>query len=226
MNKIKDLFRSLSESRGFSPGRVVLTVLYALAVFYGAVLFPMSIGNYFVQGVAIVMFGGGLWLGWKSLKKMFDRKMRDKIAKIADKIAKAISKYVGKLLKKVAKKLGIERKRVKGEDERDYVFKERRGSKRRRNKMKNPHPWNEADNATRVRYIFTEFMFGKIREGYSVAPKYTPAKMQRDLAHEEIEHTLFDTYSDARYSGGNCPIPDEKVKELDLLVSKKRKKNK
>ena len=92
--------------------------------------------------------------------------------------------------------------------------------------MKNPHPWNEADNATRVRYIFTEFMFGKIREGYSVAPKYTPAKMQRDLAHEEIEHTLFDTYSDARYSGGNCPIPDEKVKELDSLVSKKKRKNK
>ena len=224
MNKIKALIQSFKEARGFSPIRIVLTVLYAFSVFYGAVLFPLSIGNYFVQAVAIVMFGGGLWLGWKSLKKMFDRKMREKISSIVSKIAKVISKYVGTLIKKVAKKLGLERIRVKGEDERDFVFKERAGSRRRRNKMKNPHPWNDADNATRVRYIFTEYIFGKIREGYRVAPKYTPAKMQHDLAHEEIEHTLFDTYSDARYSGGSCPIPDERVEELDELVEKKRKK--
>lgn len=224
MNKLKDLIQSLKESRGFSPTRVVLTIVYALAVFYGAILFPLSIGNYLVQSVALVMFGGGLWLGWKSLKKMFDRKMREKISSIVSKIAKVISKYVGTLIKKVAKKLGIERIRVKGEDERDFVFKERAGSRHRRNRMKNPHPWNDADNATRVRYIFTEYMFGKIREGYRVAPKYTPTKMQHDLAHEEIEHTLFDTYSDARYSGGRCNISDERVEELDELVEKKRKK--
>lgn len=224
MNKIKDIIQSLRESRGFSPTRVILTFVYALAVFYGAILFPLSIGNYLVQSVAIVMFGGGLWLGWKSLKKMFDRKMREKIASIASKIAKVISKYVGTLIKKVAKKFGIERIRVKGEDERDFVFKERAGGRRHRNKMKNPHPWNNADNATRVRYIFTEYMFGKIREGYRVAPKYTPAKMQRDLAHEELEHTLFATYTDARYSGGTSPISDKIVEELDELVEKKRKK--
>lgn len=224
MNKLKDFIQSLNESRGFSPTRVVLTIVYALAVFYGAILFPLSIGNYFVQGVALVMFGGGLWLGWKSLKKMFDRRMREKISSIANKIAKVISKYVGRLIKTVVKKLGIERKRVKGEDKRDFIFKQREGGRRRRNKMKNPHPWNDADNATRVRYIFTEFMFSKIREGYRVAPKYTPAKMQHDLAREELEHTLFDTYSDARYSGGRCPIPDERVEELDELVEKKRKK--
>lgn len=223
MNKIKDLIQSLKESRGFSPTRVILTIAYAFSIFYGAILFPMSIGNYLVQGVALVMFGGGLWLGWKSLKKMFDRKMRDKISSIAGKIAKVISKYVGKLLKTVAKKFGIERKRVKGEDERDFIFKQREGS-RRRNRMKNPHPWNDADNPTRVRYIFTEFMFSKIREGYRVAPKYTPSKMQHDLAREDLEHTLFTTYTDARYSGGRCPIPDERVEELDELVSKKRKK--
>lgn len=224
MNKLKELFRSLIEARGFSPVRVVLTLLYALSVFYGAVLFTMSLGNYFVQGVALVMFGGGLLLGVKSLKKMFDRKMRETIARIAGNIARIISKYVGVLIKKVAKKLGIERKRVKGEDERDFVFKERRGGRRRRNRMKNPHPWNEADNATRVRYIFTEFMFGKIREGYRVAPKYTPAKMERDLAREDLEHTLFDTYTAARYSGGKENIPDAAVEELDELVEKRRKK--
>lgn len=224
MNKIKDFIQSLKESRGFSPIRVILTVIYAFSVYYGAVIFTLSIGNYILQGIALVMFGGGLWLGWKSLKKMFDKRMREKISSVASKIAKVISKYVRTLIKKVAKKLGIERKRVKGEDERDFVFKERTGSRRRRNKMKNPHPWNDADNATRVRYIFTEFMFGKIREGYRVAPKYTPAKMQHDLAHEDLEHTLFDTYTDARYSGGICPIPDERVEELDELVEKKRKK--
>ncbi len=224
MNKIKGIITALKESRGFSPIRVVLTIIYVFSVFYGALIFTLSIGNYILQGIALVMFGGGLWLGWKSFKKMFDRKMREKISKITERIAKAVSKFFDKIVKKVAKKLGIERKRVKGEDERDFVFKERAGSKRRRNKMKNPHPWNDADNATRIRYIFTEFMFGKIREGYRVAPKYTPAKMERDLAHEGLEHTLFDTYTAARYSGGTEPISDERVEELDELVEKRRKK--
>ena len=224
MNKLKGIITALKESRGFSPIRVVLTIIYTFSVFYGALIFTLSIGNYVLQGIALVMFGGGLWLGLKSLKKMFDRKMREKISKITSRISKAISQFFDKIVKRVAKKLGIERKRVKGEDERDFVFKERIGSKRRRNKMKNPHPWNDADNATRIRYIFTEFMFGKIREGYRIAPKYTPAKMERDLAHEDLEHTLFDTYTAARYSGGTEPITNETVEELDELVDKKRKK--
>ncbi len=221
MNK---LFVALKESRGFSPARVVLTLLYVFSVFYGAILFPLSIGNYFVQAIALIMFGGGLWLALKSLKKMFDRRMREKISRIAGKISKRISKFFSKWLGIIAKKLGIERKRVRGEDERDFIFHKREGSRRRRNKMKNPHPWNDADNATRVRYIFTEFMFRKIREGYRIAPKYTPAKMERDLAEEDLEHTLFATYTDARYSGGKCQISDEIVEELDELVEKKRKK--
>ena len=224
MNKLKGIITALKESRGFSPIRIVLTIIYTFSVFYGALIFTLSIGNYVLQGIALVMFGGGLWLGWKSLKKMFDRKMREKISKITSRISKAISQFFDKIVKRVAKKLGFERKRVKGEDERDFVFKERIGSKRRRNKMKNPHPWNDADNATRIRYIFTEFMFGKIREGYRIAPKYTPAKMERDLAHEDLEHTLFDTYTAARYSGGTEPITNETVEELDELVDKKRKK--
>jgi len=224
MNKIKAFFTAIKESRGFSPIRVLLTILYALSVFYGAVIFTLAIGNYWLQAVALIMFGGGLWLGVKSLRKMFDRKMREKIAKITAAISKVIARYFGKLIGRIAKKLGLERKRVRGEDEREFIFKERSGSRHRKNRMKNPHPWNEADNATRVRYIFTEFMFGKIREGYRVAPKYTPSKMERDLAHEELEHTLFTTYTSARYSGGREEIGDETVLELDELVEKKRKK--
>lgn len=224
MNKIKNFLTSLKEARGFSPIRVVLTLIYTFSGFYGALIFTQSIGNYLLQGVALLMFGGGIWLGIKSFKKMFDRKMREKISKVTSRIAKAVSQFFEKIVKKVAKKLGIERKRVKGEDERDFIFKERTATKRRRNKMKNPHPWNNADNAVRIRYIFTEFMFGKIREGYRIAPKYTPAKMERDLAEEELEHTLFLTYTVARYSGGREPISDERVEELDELVDKKRKK--
>ena len=224
MNKIKDIITAVKESRGFSPIRIILTFLYAFSFAYGAVLFTQSIGNYLLQAIALVMFGGGLWLFVKSIRKMFDRKMREKMARIVSVVSKVISRYFGKLIGKIAKKLGFERKRVKGEDERDFIFKERRSGSRRRNKMKNPHPWNDADNATRIRFIFTEFMFGKIREGYRIAPKYTPAKMERDLAHEELEHTLFSTYTTARYSGGREVIGDETVEELDELVEKKRKK--
>ena len=224
MNKIKDIITAVKESRGFSLIRIILTFLYAFSFAYGAVLFTQSIGNYLLQAIALVMFGGGLWLFVKSIRKMFDRKMREKISRIAAAVSKVISRYFGKLIGKIAKKLGFERKRVKGEDERDFIFKERRSRSRRRNKMKNPHPWNDADNATRIRFIFTEFMFGKIREGYRIAPKYTPAKMERDLAKEELEHTLFSTYTTARYSGGREEIGDETVEELDELVEKKRKK--
>ena len=224
MNKIKDIITAVKESRGFSLIRIILTFLYAFSFAYGAVLFTQSIGNYLLQAIALVMFGGGLWLFVKSIRKMFDRKMREKISRIAAAVSKVISRYFGKLIGKIAKKLGFERKRVKGEDERDFIFKERRSGSRRRNKMKNPHPWNDADNATRIRFIFTEFMFGKIREGYRIAPKYTPAKMERDLAKEELEHTLFSTYTTARYSGGREEIGDETVEELDELVEKKRKK--
>ena len=224
MNKIKDIITAVKESRGFSPIRIILTFLYAFSFAYGAVLFTQSIGNYLLQAISLIMFGGGLWLGIKSFRKIFDRKTREKMARIVSVVSKLISRYFGKLIGKIAKKLGFERKRVKGEDERDFIFKERRSGSRRRNKMKNPHPWNDADNATRVRFIFTEFMFGKIREGYRIAPKYTPAKMERDLAHEELEHTLFSTYTTARYSGGREEIGDETVEELDELVEKKRKK--
>jgi hypothetical protein len=224
MNKLKNLVFSIKESRGFSPIRVILTVIYLFFIAYGAVLFTEFRGNYGIQAIALVMFGVGIRFGIKSFRKMFDRQARESIARIVSTVSKFVSKYLGKLIGKVAKKLGFERKRVKGEDEREFIFKERSGSKRRRNKMKNPHPWNDADNATRVRFIFTEFMFGKIRDGYRVAPKYTPAKMERDLAHEELEHTLFSTYTTARYSGGREEIGNETVEELDELVEKKRKK--
>lgn len=224
MNKIKGIITAVRKSRGFSPIRIILTLIYAFSFAYGAVLFTGSIGNYVLQSISLIMFGGGLWLGIRSLRKIFDRRMRENIARIFAKVSKVISRYFGKLIGKLAKKLGFERKRVKGEDEKEFIFKERTTSKHRRNKMKNPHPWNDADNATRVRFIFTEFMFGKIREGYRIAPKYTPAKMERDLAHEELEHTLFSTYTTARYSGGREEIGDETVEELDELVEKKRKK--
>ena len=224
MNKITGIFTAIRESRGFSPIRVVLTILYVCSFGYGAVLFTQSMGNYCLQALAIAMFGGGLYLGLKSFKKMFDRRMRERIASITARVAAVVSKFLDKIIKRVARKLGLERKRVKGEDERDFIFKERSGGRRRKNRMKNPHPWNDADNATRVRFIFTEYMFGKIREGYFIQPKFTPAKMERDLAHEELEHTLFDTYTVARYSGGTEQISDERVEELDELVEKKRKK--
>lgn len=224
VNSITRLIKAAKNSRGFSPIRVTLTLIYVLSVFYGAILFPISIGNYPVQGLSILMFGGGLWLSWKSLKKMFDEGTREKMRRISRKISSRVSEFFAKLGRKIISKLGLERKRVKGEDERDFIFLQRESGKRRKNRMKNPHPWNEADNATRVRYIFTEYMFGKIREGYRVLPKYTPSRMQHDLAREELEHTLFDTYTAARYSGYTEPISAETVEELDELVDKKRKK--
>ena len=91
MNKLKGIITALKESRGFSPFRVVLTIIYTFSVFYGALIFTLSIGNYVLQGIALLMFGGGLWLGLKSFKKMFDRKMREKISKITSSFRRTCS---------------------------------------------------------------------------------------------------------------------------------------
>ena len=44
MNKLKGIITALKESRGFSPIRVVLTIIYVFSVFYGALIFTLSIG--------------------------------------------------------------------------------------------------------------------------------------------------------------------------------------
>ena len=224
MSNIFRLIRYIKNSRGFSPIRLSLTAVYFFSFVYGAVLFPSSIGNYPIQALSIFMFVVGLWLSVKSLKKIFDERMRESIRRISRKIGSRVYSFFEKIGRKIAKKLGLERRRVKGEDERDFFFMQREEKRRRRSRMQNPHPWNNADNATRVRFIFTEYMFGKIKEGYRILPKYTPSKMERDLAHEELEHALFNTYTTARYSGGAEEISDATVEELDELVDKKRKR--
>ena len=226
MKKIKMAFSYIASSRGFSPVRIALSAFYVFCTLYGALLFTDSIGNYTLQIIAIVLFGGGAVLTVRSFKRLFDRESREKIAKASARVASAVSKFFSKVFGVVAKKLGIEKKRARGEDVRDFIFRERGERRRRFGRAKNPHSFQSEDNSIRVRYIFTEYMFGRIRGGYRMLPRQTPSKMRRELAGDEVERLLFDTYEIARYSGGREVIENETVEELEVIVDKRKKKKK
>lgn len=224
MKTIKKIFHYIADSRGFSLPRCILTGLYAFLVVFSAPLFATSVGNYPVQLSSLVGTLGGAWLLWRSLKKMFDRKVRDKISAVVHKIWAKTGELFAKLGKKISHALGLDKKRARGKDEKDFIFREKRGRKHGSHKLRNPMRWTELeDNAQRVRYIFIEFMLRNLKSGYRLKPSSTPDDISRDLAGDDAEKLLFSSYRLARYSGGRETIDDETVQALEELRDKKKK---
>lgn len=224
MKKIKRAFSYIAGASGFSPVRIGLTVFYTACTLWGAVLFTRAVGNYPLQMLAILMFGGGIALAIRSFKRLFDKETVKKLSKVASRVAGAVSKFFSGVFGKLAKTLGLEKKRLKGEEVRDFIFREKEPRRRRFGRYKNPHSFLSEDNSIKVRYIFTEYMFGRIRGGYRMLPRSTPSRMRRELAGEDVEKLLFDTYEIARYSGGREIIENDTVDELETIVDKRKKK--
>lgn len=225
MKFVKKAFRYLADSRGFSLPRVCLTSVYVFLIVYCAPRFAFTVGQYKEQMLSFCGTVIGALLLWRSLKKMFDEKTRDKISAVVHKVWGKISEKLSIFGKKVLKALGLDNVRAKGQDEKDFVFRERHGRRRTGAKLRNPMHWSELeDNAQRVRFIFIEFMLRAFRSGYRLKPSATPDDIGRDLAAEEEEKLLFETYRLARYSGGREPIDDRTVEILEELKDKKKKK--
>lgn len=213
------------KSRGVSPPRLILTGLYIYFLAYFAITFTSSLGNYPVQigsiaGVILCFF-----LLRRSLKLMFDKKMRAKASAVWDKVRGFTRKLFGNIAKRVTKALKLDRRRAKGVDEKDFIFKERRGRKRISRHLRNPMRWAELeDNSQRVRYIFIDYMLKNIRSGYRMKPSSTPDEISLQLAREDDEKLLFDNYRIARYSGGRETVTDETIMILNDLGKKRDRK--
>ena len=225
MKKTLEFIRKLKDSTGFCPARMILTAIYIAVLIYSAPLFTASVGNYPVQMASFVLFAGSLALLIRSVKRLFDRRTVDKISKFLGKVSARVDRFFAKIGRKISKALGLDRMKGYGE-EHDFIFNERRGRSRKHAKLRNPNFWeDQQDNSEKVRYIFTDYMIRMIKDGYKFRGYKTPADMQRELAHEDNENLLFDTYSVARYSGGREPVEDSTIEALaDFADSGTRKK--
>lgn len=224
MNPIKKMTGYLTESRGFSPVRVILTIVYIAIVAVCAPLFADSTGQYARQVISIGGTVFGTYMLLRSLRKMFDKRVRAKIAAFGEKILRRTGEIFSRFGRKILKSLGLDRKRARGKDEKDFVFRERTGRRHPLHRLRNPMHWTELeDNAQRVRFIFIEYMLRNIRGGYKLRPSSTPEDISRELASEDNEKLLFETYALARYSGGREVIDDNTVEALSELKNKKKK---
>jgi hypothetical protein len=224
MKKIINYIKKVWNQEGFRFERIMLTLFYTASVITFAMVFSRSLGNYKVQVPSFLATVFFLLCDIRSIRKLFDRKTRSRIGGFLVGLTDKLDAFVAKVLKKVAHALGIDRWGKFG-DERDFVFGQRRSSRRHR-KLFNPMFWqDQTENSERVRFIFIDFMIRKIKEGYQMRPFKTPNDISQELAHEDNEKLLFSSYVSARYSGGLEPIEDKTVDALTAFIeTRKRRK--
>ena len=222
MKNLKKIVLYLVRSRGFSPPRVIFTLVYIFVMSWSAVTFMASLGNYTVQAVAITGFAGSILLGIRSLKRMFDKKTREKLYGAFMRFTDRVGERMSRLGRKIKKALGLDGLRGWGADEKDFVFDEKRLRRRKRRKVYNPLYWqDQKENEEKIRYYFIEYMVGRIRDGYRLKPDKTPSELNAELAREDAEHLLFESYTAVRYSGGIEKIDDKTVSVIGEMIGKK-----
>ena len=179
-----------------------------------------------LRGVSVLMvFGGvifGLWEFVRMLSPALKRKLATKALEIGRRVAKPVLKAVNRVLGLVGIQLG--RQRLKGKDEKSFVYVEKPAKSKKPKKLRNEGKWHELpDNAARVRFIFVDYMIRKIKQGYRMKYSNTPDEIAQDVAVEEDEKLLFEVYKTARYAGkaANEVIDNDLVDEL-LKVNVKR----
>ena len=179
-----------------------------------------------LRGVSVIMvFGGvvfGLWEFVRMLSPALKRKLATKALEIGKRVAKPVLKVVNRVLGFVGIQLG--RQRLKGKDEKSFVYVEKPTKAKKAKKLRNEGKWHELpDNAARVRFIFVDYMIRKIKQGYRMKYSNTPDEIAKDVAVEEDEKLLFEVYKTARYAGNaaNEVIDNDLVDEL-LKVNVRR----
>lgn len=179
-----------------------------------------------LRGVSVLMvFGGvifGLWEFVRMLSPALKRKLATKALEIGRRVAKPVLKAVNRVLGLVGIQLG--RQRLKGKDEKSFVYVEKPAKSKKPKKLRNEGKWHELpDNAARVRFIFVDYMIRKIKQGYRMKYSNTPDEIAKDVAIEEDEKMLFEVYKTARYAGNaaNEVIDNDLVDEL-LKVNVRR----
>ena len=179
-----------------------------------------------LRGISVLMVIVGAVFALVQFFRMLSPSLKRKIALKALAVAKRVAKPVAKALGKVLGLVGISigKQRLKGKDEKSFVYVEKPTKAKKNKKLRNEAKWHELpDNAARVRFIFVDYMIRKIKQGYRLKYHQTPDEIGREIAVEDDEKMLFEVYRTARYAGSaaNEVIDSETVDEL-LKINVKR----
>lgn len=174
--------------------------------------------------VLMVIFGAvfALVQFYRMLSPSLKRKMALKVLEIGKRVAKPVMKALNRVLGLVG--ISIGKQRLKGKDEKSFVYTEKQSKSKKAKKLRNEGKWHELpDNAARVRFIFVDYMIRRIKQGYRMKYHQTPDEIGRELAVEDDEKQLFEVYRTARYAGNaaNEVIDNDLVDEL-LKINVKR----
>ena len=179
-----------------------------------------------IRGVCVLMVIVGAVLAivefYRMLSPALKRKLAQRALAFAQKVAKPVLKAVTKVLGFMG--ISIGKQRLKGKDEKSFVYVEKPAKASRKKKLRNDGKWHELpDNASRVRFIFIDYMIRKIKQGYRMKYHQTPCEIGEEIAVEQDEKQLFEVYQTARYAGAaaNEVIDNALVDEL-LKINVKR----
>ena len=172
-----------------------------------------------IRGVSVLMVVGGAVFAlvefYRMLSPSLKRKMAQKMLEVGKRVAKPVLKVVNRVLGFVGIQIG--RQRLKGKDEKSFVYTEKPQKAKKAKKLRNEGKWHELpDNAARVRFIFVDYMIRKIKQGYRMKYHQTPMEIGQEIAVEDDEKQLFKVYQTARYAGAaaNEVIDNELVDNL------------
>ncbi len=158
-----------------------------------------------------------------TFRKAIPQKLKKDVAQAVASVFKRISQEAAKVAKAIRHALGIPDPpvRVKGRDERSFVFDmEDNNLSRRFRQMGNQLRWKDLeDNADKIRFIYIKFINKLIKKGYKFKTINTPLETlkQWNLEHEQCAY-MFPLYTCARYSGGRRPITDEEVEQSEKYM--------
>lgn len=179
-----------------------------------------------IRGLCVIMVIVGAVFAIVQFFRMLSPSLKRKMALKALEIGKRVAKPVVKTLNRVLGLVGISigKQRLKGKDEKSFVYVEKPAKAKKNKKLRNEAKWHELpDNAARVRFIFVDYMIRRIKQGYRIKYSQTPDEIGREIAVEDDEKRLFEVYQTARYAGAaaNEVIDNDTVDEL-LKINVKR----
>lgn len=214
--------------------RRVLILVPAALLLWGIFLFlelRVKGAHYYAQMVAVTAAVVS-YFALRALSRAFFQKP---LARVTSRVKAAVGRAwrrvkarASLLAEKIRNALGItDYSRVRGKDERSFIFGHR--DERRKKRVENKLHWNELmTNRERLRYVYIHFIKQSEKRGYRYHPYATPVENGEAWASPEgtPERTIFKAYTDARFSEeGEC-LTEEQLEVYAELVGKKKKKDK
>ncbi len=179
-----------------------------------------------IRGISVLMVIFGAVFAiiefFRMLSPSLKRKLALKVLEVGKRVAKPVLKALDRVLGFVG--ISIGKQRLKGKDEKSFVYVEKPQKAKKNKKLRNEGKWHELpDNAARVRFIFVDYMIRKIKQGYRMKYHQTPLEIGREIAVEDDEKQLFEVYQTARYAGwaANEVIDNDLVDRLVQINLKK-----